>query len=191
MKRFATITASFLTLILTVQAIASDAETSATAGSSRGQANGTAAATARYQGDQGFARTDTRSGAVNIARGVAVGVDRSGLSLSVSNAFASKYGPAVATNFNLSIGLDGRVSSSTGVAVSNGPLSRSASAGGQTATGGRGAGAISQASGHSDPLGRVTATTRADDYRPRGVVVVREPVRVRPVRVVRAVGAWR
>ncbi len=181
MKRLTIIAAVVVMLIPSPVGLASDAETSATAASSRGQRTGTAAATARYEGDQGFARTDTRSGAVNIARGVAVGLDQNGLSLSVSNAIAPKNGPALATNFNLSIGFDGRVSSSSGLALSDGRYFRAASAGGKTSTSG---GAISQASGHSDPTGRVVATTRAEDSRARPVAA-REVNRVRTVRVVR------
>ena len=147
-------------------ALASEAETSATAGSNRDQRNGTAAATARYEGTIGFARTNTRSGRLSTARGVAVGVDENGLSLSVSQALAPRNGPAIATNFNLSLGRDGSVSGSTGMSRASGPIHRSATASGRTGTG-RNQGATSLASGTSDRFGRVKAVTRANDYRPR------------------------
>jgi hypothetical protein len=191
MKRLLVLAASFVTVVVSATAFASDAETSASAGSSRSQRNGTASATARYEGDRGFARTDTRSGVVNIGRGVAVGVDEDGLSLSVSGAFAPQNGPAVATTFNLSIGRDGRISGSTGLAVSDGPFSRAASAGGWAGTERGGAGAVSQASGRTDPFGRVVATTRAEDSRPRYAPVVDEHRDTRVVRVVRTAGPWR
>ncbi len=127
-------------------AIASDADTSATAGPGR-YGTGTAAATAHYEGDYGFARTDSRTGAVNLARGVAVGVDEDGISLSLSNALAPRYGPAVATNFSMSIGTDGRVSTSTGRAESDVPATVSVAGG--TNTAGR---AYSNASAVNDPV---------------------------------------
>ena len=73
--------------LLAASASASDARTSASA-ASNGRRSGTAAASATYKGDVGFARTDTRTGQINLARGVAVGVDDRGLSLSVSTALA-------------------------------------------------------------------------------------------------------
>jgi hypothetical protein len=129
-------------------AFASDAETSATAGPGR-YGTGTAGATAHYEGDYGFARTDSRTGQVNVARGVAVGVDEDGISLSLSNALAPRYGPAVATNFNMSIGADGRVSSSTGRAEADGPATVAVAGG--TNTAGR---AYSNASAVSQPVVR-------------------------------------
>lgn len=142
-------------------ALASEAETSATAGSNRFNRNGTAAATARYEGDVGFARTDTRSGRVNLARGVAVGFDEDGLSLSVSNAIAGRFGPGLATNFNLSIGLDGEVSHSTGVAVTHAPIHQTVSAGGSTTASRFGGGSTSVANGFTDPFGTARATTHS------------------------------
>ncbi|MEW6253139.1 MAG: hypothetical protein AB1716_21075, partial [Planctomycetota bacterium] len=91
--------------------LASDVETSASATGGRYGA-GTATGTARYAGDVGFARTDTRTGEVNAARSVAVGVDPNGLSLSWSLALAPNRGPALATNFNMRIGADGQVAAS-------------------------------------------------------------------------------
>lgn len=161
-------------------ALASDAATSATAGSRPG--GGTAAATAHYEGDVGFARTNTRSGAVNIARGVAVGFDEDGLSLSVSNAVATRNGPAVATNFNLSIDRDGDVSHSSGIAVARGPVEQSASAGGSVGTGLDARPATSVASGRTDLYGSVYAATQAQDVR-----VLRSAQRDDDRRVVRPV----
>lgn len=152
---------------------AGDAETNASAG------NGVAAATARYEGDVGFARTQTRSGRVTTAQGVAVGVDEDGLALSLSRAVDTPWGPAIASNFNLSIERDGDVSFSTGRSVAQGAFERTASAGGGATTGRqaiRGT-AWSTASGHSDALGRVTAQTHAEQHRavtraPRRVIVL-------------------
>jgi len=149
-----------------VFALASEAETSATAGSSRGYRSGTAAATARYEGDRGFARTDTRSGRVSLARGVALGMDEDGLSLSVSHAVAPAGGPAVASNFNISLGLDGSVAHSVGLAVADGPIFRSATAGGTSSAGRSGSVAASLASGKTDSLGTVRVTTHSDGSRP-------------------------
>ncbi|MBK9118157.1 MAG: hypothetical protein IPM18_00920 [Phycisphaerales bacterium] len=109
---------------------ASEAQTSASA--TGGRNNGAATATARYDGQVGFARTDTKTGKVNLARGVAVGVDANGLSLSLSHAIAPQHGPAIATNFNMSIGRDGEVNHSVGSAVATGGSGRTVMAGGQT-----------------------------------------------------------
>ncbi len=158
-----------LVCLMAVAARASDAESWATAGSRRGQRNGTAAAGAHYDGRVGFARTQTRSGPVSVARGVAVGVDENGLSLSVSNAIAPRFGPALATTFNMSIGRDGQVSAANGVAVADGPLHRSATAGGGVSAGGHGRPARVMASGRTDPLGRVHAETRAQPSRRWGL----------------------
>src|SRR5262249_43941189 len=135
------------------------AETSARVGSdARGTSIGDASA--RYEGDVGFARTQTRSGNLTLARGVAVGYDEDGLSLSFSGGVATRRGAAVATNFNLSIGNDGRVSGSGGSVVSGGPVYRSAEVGGTTSTRPH-APAVSFASGQSDPRGFARAETRA------------------------------
>ena len=168
------LTATLAAMLITpAAALAGEAETSASAGSNRYQRNGTAAATARYDGNLGFARTNTRSGPVSSARGVAVGVDRNGLSLSVSNAAASRFGPAVATTFNLSIDRDGSVSRSGGLAVSQGPIHRSATAGGRVGTGRQGHAPMAFATGETDRFGRVHAVTRSRDHRPRRVVAIR------------------
>lgn len=182
MKRLPMLITILATMLAPASAVASDAETSATVGSNRYQRDGTAAASAHYDGQAGFARTDTRSGPVSSARGVAVGVDRSGLSLSVSNAVASRHGPAVAISFNLSIGRDGRVSRSAGLAVSRGPIHRSVTAGGRVSTGDLGRAATAFASGKTDRFGRVYAKTHSEQYRPRRRVLVR---RSAPPEVVR------
>ncbi len=156
---------SLLGLGLSGTVLASEADTSATAGNGRFNRNGTATATAGYQGDIGFARTDSRSGRISTARGVAVGVDEDGLSLSVSHAIAPRFGPALATNFNLSIGTNGEVAHSVGRTVSQGPISREATASGATRTGRNGSVAVSEAAGRSDRFGRVDTETRARNSR--------------------------
>lgn len=158
MKRLL-MTAGMLAIAMCVPAWAADAETSASAGGGRGR-GGQASATARYEGDVGFARTDSRSGRVSTARGVAVGVDEDGLALSVSNAVSVPGGRAIATNLSIEIERDGDVSISTGTAVSRGPLYREAGAGGAAGRGG----ATSFATGRTDPLGSVVVKTDARQH---------------------------
>jgi hypothetical protein len=143
---------------------ASDASTTASVTS--GRRSGTAAATAEYEGDVGLARTRTKTGKVNLARGVAVGVDEDGLTLSVSHAVAAKSGPAYAGTFNLSIGRDGQVSSSYGGALSTGGRSRSALAGGSATTSRRTSSAIAFAKGKTRGGGIVKARTHSYSRRP-------------------------
>jgi hypothetical protein len=157
-KTLKTITAMLTGLTLTATTLASDAATSATAGAS--PRSGIAAATATYDGRIGFARTNALSGRVNAARGVAVGVDKDGISLSVSTALATKLGPAVAANFNMTIGRDGDVSKSSGLAVANGPFVREATAGGSTHAGRSGVASTAMATGKA-PLGTVLVITRS------------------------------
>jgi len=157
-----------------IAALASDAETSATA--TRGR-TGTAAATAHYAGEVGFARTTTSTGAVNVARAVAVGVDENGVSLSVSTAVAPRSGPAVATNFNLSIGTNGEVARSTGRAEAVGGAARTVSAGGKASSTPAGSVAISHASGSTSCGGVVRVNTRSHHEPER--VVVKRVIRVR------------
>ena len=164
-----TLTASTL-FALAPAALASEAQTSASAGSNRFNRNGTATATAQYQGGIGFAKTRTKSGKLNIARGIAVGFDKDGLSLSISNAVAGRRGPALATTFNMTIGADGKVSHSLGVAISNGPIHRSASAGGKASSGRRHNTASSVASGKSDRFGTVRAATRSHSSRVKRLI---------------------
>ena len=179
MNRMRTASATVLALLCSSPAWASEAETSASAGSSRYRNSGTAVATARYSGDVGSARTQSRSGKVSVARGVAWGLDKDGLSLSVSNAVAPKRGPAVATTFNLSIGRDGRVSHSAGLAISKGPIRRSASAGSSVSTKRHAGGATAFATGKSDRFGRVRAVTQSRQHQPRRSVEVRRYRRLR------------
>jgi hypothetical protein len=140
--------------------LGSDAQTSASAGAGRFGRPGSATATANYEGDAGFARTDTRSGTVNIARGIAVGVDENGIALSISTAIAPRRGPAVATNFSIAIGNDG-TATSDGLAVSVGPAHRSVAAAGGVGAEPFGSQAISTASASSDRLGHAWASTHA------------------------------
>lgn len=158
MKRFFGLS-GFLTVLFALPAnvSASDAETSATAGRGGFRPGGQASATARYEGDIGFARTDTRSGRVSFARGVAVGVDEDGLSLSVSHAVAPRRGPAVGGTFSLSIGRDGQVARNSGFAVAEGPFEREVAVGGRAGSGRFGSTADGFASGRTDAFGRVRA----------------------------------
>ncbi len=148
---------------------AAESATSATVGA------GTAGATARYSGDVGFARTDSQTGRVDLARGVAVGVDQNGLSLSVSHAVRPEHGPALAANMNVAIGRTG-VATSTGLTVASpGPLS-SAAAGGSASTNGWQPHSSAQATGRSGPDGHVRAFTTADSAPAIRDVVRRGPL---------------
>jgi hypothetical protein len=175
MTRFLTCTTvMFLT---TLSAFASSAATNASAGRDI-LGRGNAQAYATYEGDAGFARTNTRTGSVNIARGVAVGVDEDGLSLSVSTAFDPKHGPAIASNFNLSIGRDGS-SSSHGLAIANDRNERQASAGGAVTADRRGSLASSTAQAGSGPQGRAIARTSSNSQRPQPRLIHSRPSRQR------------
>ena len=149
----------------------SDAYASAGATSSPGR-SGTAAATARYEGDVGFARTQTRTGPISASRAVAVGVDEDGLSLSISTALASRSGPAIALNFNFSIDRDGDVARSIGRTTSTGGISRTAAVSGGSSAGPPGVTAISRASGATS-FGGVVRTDTRSEHEPRAFVVVR------------------
>lgn len=157
-------------------AAGAEAQTSATTGSIRGQ-NGNAAATASYVGDRGFAHTESQSGRISSARGVAVGVDEDGVAVSVSDAISTPTGPAIATNFNVSIGRAGEVSTSGGVSVANGESHRSAEAGGRAAVGRGGATGSAFAGGRTDDRGEVRASTFSAQSGPR-FASASEPVRV-------------
>jgi len=172
----ARLSASFMLLATAAAAMASDAQTSASANSGRGR-SGAAMGTARYEGDLGFARTDTRSGAVNAARSVALGVDENGLSLSLSTAVAPRNGPAFGTNLNVSIGNNGEVSLSTGRATATGGSERGVTVGGATNTGNRhrSGSAISQATGRTSNGGVAQATTNSRHYPGRQRFVPRRP----------------
>ena len=166
---FATTSLACLAILLfCVPAWASEADTTATVSGGRGR-SGSAAATTHYEGDAGFARTDTRTGRVNLARGVAVGVDEDGISLSFSLAIAPLNGPAFATNFNLSFERDGDVATSFGNVLASGGTSRTVSVGGGSSTTPYGANATSMASGKTTHGGIVRATTHSNDYKPREV----------------------
>ncbi len=145
-------------------ALGSDAETTARATGSR-LGPGTAAATARYEGDLGFARTDTRSGTVNIARGVAVGFDEDGLSLSFSTAIAPRLGPAFGTTFNMTLGSNGEVAHSIGTSVATGGLARTVSVGGSATSTHFGSTSTALAGGSTLGGGVVKASTTSDHYR--------------------------
>ncbi len=144
-------------------ATASDAATSAAATNGRGGSNATA--TARYEGQRGFARTDTRTGQVSAARAVAVGADQEGVSLSVSLAVAPHNGPGYATNFNMSFELAGGSSFSAGNSIAVGGYTRTVSAGGQASAGRRGTTSISTAGSVTLGGGYVKAHTVSERNR--------------------------
>lgn len=147
---------------MTMSVLAGEASTSATASNAGG---GNAGATARYDGSAGsvgITRTNTRTGDVNLSRGLAVGVDKDGLDLSFSHAIAPKNGPAYAGTFNLSVGANGQVNGSYGGVVSEGGAVRSVEAGGSTNSSSvRPATSTAIARGDATPGGRVTASTRS------------------------------
>ncbi len=130
-KTMATCTIAALALMCAAPAaLAGESSTSASAGSN-GVGPGTASATAGYTGGgRGFARTNTRSGRnVSFGQGIAYGVDRNGISFSASHAVATRFGPAIAGSFNLSIG-PGGIATSFGTSAAGGSRNRTASAGG-------------------------------------------------------------
>ena len=134
--------------------------TSASAGAT-GYGTGTAVAPADYIGDgAGFARTKTDSGRVNLARGVSVGVDEGGVSLSASYALAGQVGPAVGGTFNVHVGRDGQTAVSGGRVISQGDSARRVSAGGAAGrVHYRSPYAVSAAGGRTGPRGQVAAET--------------------------------
>ncbi len=153
-------------LLISTSAAASGAQTSATA-TSIPTGPGTAAATASYEGDRGFARTQTRTGEVNQARAVAVGVDEDGLTVSISHAFAPRTGPAFATNLSFTFGRGGDVAQSAGQAHAQGGFERSVTAGGQSSSGRGSAVATSLASGRANPGGIAHAKVVSEQERGR------------------------
>ncbi len=174
--------AGLLMLVMGLSAYAGTASSSAGASSSR-WGSGTAVATADYDGGgQGFARTDTKSGRVSTARGVAFGFDEGGMSLSTSYAVAPLLGPAVAGTFNLAIGVDGSVAGSVGRTVATGGGSREARAGGFASPGSRHESPASGArvSGRTGRGGRVVSSS--DSYTRAPERVKRVGQRVRRVR---------
>jgi hypothetical protein len=159
------LTAMALSLTCSLSALAGEAATSATAGSS-GRGPGTAGATATYDGGGiGYTDTQAQSGRFNFARGLSVGLDQDGLSLSTSYAVAGQRGPAVAGTFNMNIGLDGQVSSSVGRSVAQGDPQRHVSAGGSAGSVWGQPAAVATASGDTGPRGEVRAVTRSDTSR--------------------------
>lgn len=156
---------------LAAASFASDAETTARAGNNR-----TAGATANHNGRIGFARSDARTGSVNLARGVALGVDRHGVSLSVSQAVAPRFGPAIGGTFNLTIDRDGDVSHSRGIAIGEG-AQREVVVGGQTGVHRGRHTATAHATGNTSPGGRVRskATAHTPPNRRSDVLVYRNP----------------
>ncbi|QOJ15653.1 MAG: hypothetical protein HRU75_13825 [Planctomycetia bacterium] len=164
MKTFRITFACVALLSLPINALGADAHTSATANNRPG---GSAQATARYSGDHGFARTSSATGPVNVARGVAVGVDENGVALSLSTAVAPGRGPAIASTFNLNIGRDGDVSTANGVSIARGGQFREVTASGSA---GSHRPAVALAGGRTDPRGRVIASTQASSHRPLPVI---------------------
>lgn len=148
---------------------AGEASTSASVRNGWGPVGGAASATAHYTGDgpAGLARTRTRTGDLNTAHGLAVGVDKDGLDFSYSHAMAGRVGPAYAGTFNLSIGTDGDVSGSYGGVVARGGAVRSVEAGGVTRTTPHGATAVATARGDASPNGSVEARTHSYNHAPR------------------------
>lgn len=152
-------------------ALAGEASTQATATGGYLR-SGTAAATANYNGGSGpsLVRTHTDTGSVNLARGLAVGLDEDGLDFSYSHAIAPNGGgPAYAGTFNMSIGANGQVAGSYGGTIAQGGLERTASAGGTTRGSPSGAQAQANATGNTVGGGHVVAQTNSYSS-PRQVV---------------------
>lgn len=144
-------------------AMAGEASSNAYADSGWGRREGTAGASANYEGDggQGLAKTCTFSGPLNRARGWAVGVDRDGIDFSFSHAFATPFGPGYAGTFNLSIGRDGSISRSLGNSVAEGGAARSVEAGGITRSNWQGTSSQATATGNTVGGGEVKAATES------------------------------
>ncbi|GJM25422.1 MAG: hypothetical protein DHS20C16_18370 [Phycisphaerae bacterium] len=166
-------------------AFAGVANTSATAGSG-GWGPGTAAATANYDGDGvGFTKTKASSGKLNVARGLSVGFDQTGLSVSHSYAVAGQRGPAVGGTLNVHIGQNG-VAVSGGQSVASQGRSRQVNVAGQAGSNGRRPTATAAASGHASGRGVVNARTfsrSSDRYDSRRRVASRRPTFDRDRRV--------
>lgn len=161
-------------VVVPATVLASEARTTANA-SNGPYGPGTATATATYQGDRGYARTQTRTGEVNHARAVAVGIDEDGLSVSISHAYAPRNGPAFGTNFNYTFSRDGEIARSSGQVTARGGVERSVAVGGQTSSGRSGAVATSLASGRTTHGGVVRANVRSDHERGHGRRYLRLP----------------
>ena len=145
---------------------AGEANTSATAGS-RGFGPGTAAATANYDGNGiGFTKTQANSGNnLNFARGLSIGFDEDGLSLSHSYAVAPRFGPAIGGTMNLHIGTDGQSSLSTGRVKSSGDPSRRVAVSGSAGSHRGRSQAVSATRGVTGPRGAVRASTHSAQRR--------------------------
>ena len=155
------------------------ATTSAVAGSP-GLGTGTAAATADYRGDgPGYANTQTRSGRVNLARGIAVGFDRDGLSLSTSYGVAGHIGPAVAGTLSVNIGLNGQVATSIGRTVARGDRARTVSAAGGSGSRRGPAHTWATTAGRTGPCGEVISMAKSNHPR---ALFKRAPLRRAPRR---------
>lgn len=146
---------------------AGEAATSASAGSN-GRGPGTAGATASYEGDgRGWTKTTTKSGNINYGRGTAFGIDKDGVTFSVSQAIAPRVGPALASTFNVSIGFNGEVNSSHGMSTASGSNVREVNAGGSASSNRFGGGsAVATAGGKTGNGGRVDAFTKSYSRRP-------------------------
>jgi len=161
MKRLMTTTIMLLMGPLGMTTVfGSEAATQASVTNGR-SGNGSAMATAEYEGTVGLARTRTETGKVTLARGLAVGLDEDGLSVSLSHGVASRRGPAYAGTFNLAINTNGQVSGSYGGALSRGGSSRSATAGGRVQAARRGGSATAFATGQTRGGGTVKASTQS------------------------------
>lgn len=158
------------------------ANTSATAGSDS-YGPGTAAAAANYDGNGiGFTKTNARSGNVNLARGLAVGFDETGLSVSHSYAIAPRRGPGVGGTLNLHVGQQG-VAVSGGRTVASQDRTREVRVSGQAGSNHGRPVATAAASGRTGGRGIVEANTfsrtreRSRYERPRYERTHRDPSR--------------
>ncbi|HUW82509.1 MAG TPA: hypothetical protein VMZ31_06875 [Phycisphaerae bacterium] len=180
MKRLMTTTITLLMGPLGMTTVfGSEAATQASVTNGR-SGNGSAMATAEYEGVVGLARTRTETGNVTLARGLAVGFDEDGLSVSLSHGVASRRGPAYAGTFNLAINTNGQVSGSYGGVLSRGGSSRSAMAGGSVYAAPRSGSASAFATGQTRGGGTVKASTQSYQRR---VQVARRVLRT--VKVIR------
>jgi hypothetical protein len=140
-------------------ALAGDTGTSAAA------RRGSSQAAAWYQGRNGWAQTESRSGWVNFARGTAVSWDRRGtLDVSTSYAVHTPRGGSVAGSLHIGADRNGAVVS--GSRVTSQGRNSSAAAGGRI-VGHRAASAHAQ--GNAGPRGRVQAESfsRSFEFRDR------------------------
>jgi hypothetical protein len=167
MKRlttFAMMTA--LTLGMAQVTLAGEAGSSASAGRN-GWNSGSASADAWYDGNgPGIAKTKTKSNdKISFGRAFAVGFDEHGLSFSASHAVASRFGPAAAGNFNMTIGLDGEVSRSGGYAIGGGSVNKNVDAGGFASSGPFGSNSGATAGASTGPGGFAETKTWSNTSR--------------------------